>query len=106
MEVLELIELLAHGGELDRTARDGLDGKRGSSPSVAVELRQHHAVEVDPLLEGERDVDGLLARHRIEDEQYVLRLRLPADGGELVHQRLVDVQAARRVEDDDVAALV
>ena len=52
-----------------------------------------------------RDVDRLLAGHRVEDEQDVRRLRLVADRGELVHQRLVDVQAAGGVDDHDVAAL-
>ena len=34
-----------------------------------------------------RDVDGLLAGHRVEHEQDVRRLRLVADGCELLHQR-------------------
>ena len=49
--------------------------------------------------------DGFLAGHRVEDEQDVRRLRLAANGGELLHQLLVDVQAAGGVEDDDVAAV-
>jgi hypothetical protein len=49
-----------------------------------------------------RHRDRLLARHRVEDEQHVRRLRLVADGDELVHQLLVDVQAAGGVDDDDV----
>ena len=73
-----------------------------ASPSSFV---RSDAVEVDALLERLRDVDGLLAGHRVEHEEDVRRLRLAAHGGELLHQRLVDVQPAGGVEDDDVAAV-
>ena len=63
-------------------------------------------VEGDALLERERDVHGLLARHRVEDEQHVRRLRRPRNAPELLHQLLVDVQAAGGVEDHDVEALL
>ena len=91
--------------ELDRLAGDGLHRERRAAARVAVELRQDDAVEVDPLLERLRDVDGLLAGHRVEHEQDVRRLRLAPDRGELLHQRLVDVEAAGGVEDHDVAAV-
>ena len=105
MEHLELVELLADRGELDRLAGDRLDRERGAAAGVAVELRQHDAVERDALLERLGDVDGLLAGHRVEDEQDVERLHRVADPRELVHQRLVDVEPAGGVDDDDVEAV-
>ena len=105
MEVLELVELLADRGELDRLAGDRLDRERGAAARVSVELGQDDAVEGDPLVERLRDGDRFLAGHRVEDEQDVRRLRRLAHRGELLHQRLVDVQPAGRVEDDDVLAL-
>ena len=105
VEVLELVELLADRGELDRPARDLLDGERGSPASVAVELRHDDAVEGDALLERARDVDGFLARHGVEHEQDVQRLRRLRDPLELGHELLVDVQAAGGVEDHDVEAV-
>src|SRR6266480_1055584 len=105
MEVLELVELLADRDQLDRAAGDGLDGQRRATARVAVELRHHDAVERDPFLERERDVHGLLARHRVDDEQHVRGLRLVADALELLHQLLVHVEPAGRVEDDRVDAL-
>ncbi len=105
MEVLDLVELLADRGELDRLAGDRLDRERRAAARVSVELGQDHAVERDALVEGLRDGDGFLAGHRVEHEQDVRRLRRLPHRGELLHQRLVDVQAPGRVEDDHVPAL-
>src|SRR5262245_16647559 len=102
MEVLELVDLLADGDELDRPARESLDRERRAAARVAVELRQHDSVERDALLERLRDVDGFLTCHRVEHEQNVRGLRDVADALELVHQLLVHVQAAGGVEDDRV----
>ena len=51
MKALELLELLAGGGEQDRHACDGLHRQRGAAAGVAVELAHHDAVEVDRLSE-------------------------------------------------------
>ena len=105
MEVLELVELLADRCELDRLAGHRLHGQGRPASGIPVELRQDDPVEGDPLEEGLGDGNGLLPGHRVEDEQDVRRLRRVADCGQLLHQRLVDVQPPRRVEDDHVLAL-
>ena len=86
-------------------AGDGAHRERGAAARVAVELRQDHAVEVDRVEELLGDVDGVLAGHRVEHHQDVLRLGRVAHAHELVHQLAVDVQAAGGVDDHDVAAL-
>ncbi len=106
MEVLELVELLADRGELHRLAGDRAHRECRTAARVAVELREDDAVERDPLVEGLRDGNRFLARHRVEHEQDVRGLGRLAHSRELFHQRLVDVQPPRRVEDDDVAALL
>ena len=104
VELLELVELLPDRDVLDRLAGDRSHRERGAAARVAVELRQDDAVEGDALLEGLRDVDGLLAGHRVEHEQDVRRLRRVAHPRELFHQVLVDVQPASGVEDHHVLA--
>ncbi len=106
VEVLELVELLADRRELHRLARDRAHRESGTAARVAVELREDDAVERDALVEGLRDGNGFLARHRVEHEQDVRGLGRLAHGRELLHQRLVDVQPPGRVEDDDVATLL
>src|SRR6476659_6812510 len=105
VEALEVLELLAGGGEQDRLARDRLDRQGGAAACVAVELGHHDAVEVDGLRELLRDVDGVLAGHGVDHEQDRVRLDRLADVHELGHQRLVDVQAAARVDDQHVLAV-
>ena len=50
------------------------------------------------------DVDGVLAGEAVDDEEGLVRLGRVADGGDLGHQLVVDVQAAGGVEHDDVVA--
>src|SRR4051794_1801341 len=106
VEALELVELLADRREEDRLAGDRLDRQRGAAAGVAVELGHHDAVEVHRLGELLRHVDGVLAGHRIDDEQDRVRADSAADVLELLHQALVDVEAAGRVHDQDVLALL
>ena len=83
-----------------------LTRQRRAAARVAVELAHHHAVELHGLGELLGDVDGVLAGHRVDDEQHVVRLAPPSRiVAELGHQLLVDVQAAGRVDDQHVLAL-
>ena len=77
VEALELLELLAGRGVHDRLAGDRLDRQRGAAAGVAVELGQHHAVELDPLGEALGDVDRVLAGHRVDHQQDVVGLGPP-----------------------------
>ncbi len=51
VELLEVAELLAGGGEQDRLAGDRLDRKRRAAARIAVQLGQDHAVELGDLAE-------------------------------------------------------
>ena len=105
VEALEGVELLAGRGVHDRLAGDGLHRQRGSAARVAVELGQHDAVEVRGPGEALGDVDRVLAGHRVDHEQDVVRLHPPADARELLHELGVHVQPARRVDDQHVPAV-
>ena len=105
VERLDLVELLARADELDRLARNGLDRKGRAAARVAVELGEDDAVDVEVFVERLRGVDRVLTGHRVDDEQDLIRLDLGLDGLQLVHERLVDVQTARRVEENHVVAV-
>ena len=106
VEALEGLQLLAGRGEEDRLAGHRLDRERGAAAGVAVELGHHDAVELGRLGEGFGDADGVLAGHRVDDQQHVVGLGPLADLRQLVHQLLVDVEAAGGVDDQHVAALL
>ena len=82
-----------------------LTRERGAAAGVAVELGEDHAVELRDLGELLGDVDGVLAGHGVDDEQHDVRLDALLDVRELLHERLVDVQAAGGVDDQDVLAV-
>ena len=73
-----------------------------ASPSS---LDEHDAGEVDALLEGARRRDGVLADHRVDDEQHLVGVDGLADVGGLLHQLGVDAEAAGGVDDDGVVLL-
>ena len=104
IEGLEVLELLTDTDEEDRAAGDLLHRQRGTAARVAVELREHHAGEVDRLRERLGDVHRFLTGHRVDDEQRVVGLHGLADTQQLVHEVGVDLQPARGVDDHDVAA--
>lgn len=105
VERVELVELLAVGGEHDLLAGDMRDGERGTASGVAVELGEHHAVEADAVAEGLRGVDRVLADHGVDDEQDLVRADRVADVRGLLHHLGVDAEAAGGVDDDHVVLL-
>ena len=83
------------------------DGKRAAATGVAVHLRHDDAVEVDAL--GERGAPRSTTSWPVMASTTMriwsgLTARLMASASSIIS--LVDVQAARRVDDDDVAQVV
>ncbi len=103
-ERLELVGGLAHADEQHRGPGHFLDAERGAAAGVAVELGQHHAGQRQRLVEAARGLDRVLTDHRVDDQEHVVRLHRRADRRQLLHQRLVDREAAGGVVDDHVAA--
>ncbi len=62
-------------------------------------VRRHLRVE---LL---RDIHGVLPRHGVRDQEHLVGLRRVADAHQLGHQRVVRLQASRRIDDDRVELL-
>ncbi len=75
VEDVEVLELLAAGGEQDRHPGDLAHRQRGATAGVAVELGQHHAGESDALTERVGGGHRVLTDHRVEDEQCLVGLR-------------------------------
>ena len=99
MELLEGVQPLARADELYRHARHGHYGDCRSAARVAVQLGQHEPGEPDAVMELLGDGHGVLPCHGVHDEQGFDGLDGVPDGLELRHQVVVDLEAARRVDD-------
>jgi len=102
VEQVEVLELLPRRREHDRPAGQLHDGQCGAAPGVAVELGQDHAVVTDPVQEGLRGGHRVLADHRVDHEQDLVRLGDVPDRAGLGHHLLVDAQPAGGVDDDHI----
>jgi len=60
--------------------------KGSSNYDWTYDIERTGAVEVQPLGEGGRDVHGLLASHRIKNEQLFIHGHFFVDGDQFVHQ--------------------
>ena len=81
------------------------DRQRGTTAGVTVELGEDDAVVPDPVEERLRGGHGVLADHRVDDEEDLVGLDGVADVGGLLHHLGVDAEAAGGVDDDDVVEL-
>ena len=106
MKILEGIDLLAGADELDRHPRHALHRQGGTATGVTVELRHDDAVEFERLVEGLGAPYRILSGHRVDHEIDLVGAHGAIDLRELLHERLVDREAAGRVEDDDGDALL
>ena len=101
----ERVDLLAGADQHDRLAGDRAHRQRGAAARVAIDAGQDDAGDAGALAERLRDIDRVLAGHRVGDEQRLVRRCRLAHRGDFEHQLLVDVQPAGGVEHHDVVAL-
>ncbi len=79
-----------------------LDRERRAAARVTVHLGQHHAGQCKALIELACGVDGVLAGHRIGDQQHFLRIEQLVKPLELDHQGVVDVQSTGGIDQERV----
>lgn len=72
---------------------------------VAVELGEHHAGDAERFVKGGGGVHGVLAGHRVHNEQNLRRFGLGLDAAQLVHERLVDVEASGGIEEYEIVSV-
>ncbi len=102
MEDVEVLQLLAGGGEQDRLPGHLADRQRRATAGVAVELGEDHAGDADAVAERLGGTHRVLADHRVDDEDDLVRVDRVADVGGLLHHLRVDAEPAGGVDDDHV----
>src|SRR5262249_45915345 len=103
IEAFERIVFFAEADELDRRAADFADGKSSAAAGIAIEFRENDAGEAETFVKFSGGANGVLADHRVGDEENFARLQLLFEHGEFVHKLVVDVEAPGGVHDDYVA---
>ena len=106
MERLDVLQLFADTGELDRLSGNGADGKRRAASRVAVQLGQHHGVDIQPLVEALSGVHRVLTGHGVHDQHDLVWLDGGLDVFQLVHQSLVHMQTAGGVQKHHVVTVL
>ncbi len=100
------VKLFPHAGKFDGLARGGLDREGSAAARVRVELGEEDAVYADGAVKSRGGVDRVLPCHRVDDEHDLVWVDGVLDRAQLVHEGLVYVEAAGRVEKDHVEAVV
>jgi hypothetical protein len=86
-------------GKLDRHAQRAAHRQRRATARITIELGQNHTGQTDCVMEALRDLHRFLTDHRIDDEQNFGRLGDCLDAPQLIHELVIDLQPARRIED-------
>ena len=105
MKIIQRIHFFAGADQFDWLAGDGAHRQGRAAASVAVDAGQHDAGDADAVVETLGEIDGVLAGQGVGDQQDFMRSGGGLDLGHFHHQRLVDMGAARGVEQHDVIAL-
>src|SRR5205823_2381760 len=103
MEDVEVFELLAGGREQDRLTGDLPHGQGGAAARVTVQFGQNDAGDADAVAERLGRGNGVLADHRVDDEDGLVRVDRVPDRRGLRHHVGVHTEPAGGVDDDDVA---
>lgn len=106
VERLDAVHLFGNAAELDGLSCYRAHGQRRAAARVAVQLSEDNAVNGQLFVERIGDGDGVLAGHGVNDEQDFLRGDGLLDLRELVHQRFIDVQAAGRIQQHRIKAVI
>ena len=98
IEGLDRVQFLARARELDRLAGDEAHGERRAAACIAVHPGEDDAGQRHFVGEALGDIDRVLTGQAVDHEQHFGRRRDRGDRFHLGHQRLVDMQAPRRIE--------
>ncbi len=105
IEGLDRVELLAGARELDRLAGDKAHRQRRAAARIAIHPGEHHAGQRHLVGEALGDIDRVLPGQAIDHQQHFGGSGDAGDRLHLGHQRFVDMQPARGVEQQHIGGL-
>ena len=105
VEGFQGVKFLARAKKLDRLARHGLDGEHRPAAGIPLHFGQDHPRQPHAPVELLSHGNRILPDHRIGDQQHFVRGDLGANRHQFVHQLIIDVEAAPRVQNRHVKSL-
>ena len=102
MELVDGFHFLSRADEFDGLVHYRTDRQGRPAPGVAVQFGEHHAVEVQTVVEFLGCVHGILSGHGIYHEERLVGVDTVLDGGDFLHHLFVHRQASGRIDDDHV----
>ena len=90
MELFERVEFFTGTCEGNGTTNDFFHRQRRTTASIAIELRQDDAVDLQGVMKCFSNVDGILTSHRINHQERVVRRDLIRDLANLRHHFVVN----------------
>ena len=106
VERLETVHLLACAKKLDRHTGYLPDAERSAASCVAIDLRHDQSGHRHARMETLGDRDRFLTGHRVHHQQDIRRAGNQANLLQLLHHRLINLQAAGRVKNQDRVGLL
>ena len=102
---LQRLDFLADAHELDGLARNLSDRQCCPAPRITVRLGQNHAGQRQRFIECLRRDSGILTRHAVDHEQGFDGIGRGMYAFDFSHHVVIDMQAARRIDQYDVDVL-
>ena len=99
MEHVDGLHLLASTDELDRLRHHRANREGCTTAGVAIELREHYAIEIQTVVEFLCRVHSILTRHRVDHEQRLVWMEEVLQALNLVHHLLIDGQTTGGIDD-------
>ena len=105
MEILKRIHFLASTCKLDRLACNRTHGKRRTTAAITVHTGEDHTGYTNLVTKLFRDIDGVLAGKRINNQQCFMRIDSISNRCHLSHQCLINMKSARRIKHYNIKTL-
>ena len=98
-----MFQLFSDPGKFDRTTCDGAKRKSCAASGIAIEFGENDAGEAESFIEALGDAYSLLACSRITDDEDFLRLQKIPEVLEFLDELFIQLLAAGRIENLDIA---
>ena len=104
IEDINSLHLLTGTDELDRLVDNRTDTEGSTATSITIELSQYHTVKVKSLVKLLRGINCILAGHRVNHKESLIRINSILETRDFIHHLFVNSQTTGSINDNQVIA--